>query len=105
MRAFSAEGTLHGVQTRLDSIRALGVNTIRLMPIYPGGQLRSVGQRGSPYSVRNCREVNPEPGTIEDLRALVKAAHARHMAEVLEWVANHASWDNPRITPHKDKNY
>lgn len=94
LRAFSGQGTLKGVQARLDSIKNLGVNVIWLMPIYPMGELKGVG---SPYSVKNYKEVGSEYGTLEDLRALVKEAHDKNMAVILDWVGNHTSWDNPWI--------
>src|SRR4051794_4473338 len=47
MRSFSKNGDLKGVTDRLDSIKALGVNVIYLMPIYPVGVLKSVN---SPYA-------------------------------------------------------
>lgn len=97
LRAFSTSGTFAGVTARLDSIKALGVNTIWLMPIYPVGQQNSVGQLGSPYSVRNYKEVSSEYGTLDDLRNLVAQAHAKGMAVILDWVANHTAWDNPWI--------
>jgi glycosidase len=102
MRAFSSEGNFKGVQARLDSIKALGINVLWLMPIHPVGVLNSVGQLGSPYSVKNYKEVNPEFGTLEDLQNLVKEAHNRNMAVIIDWVANHTSWDNPWITAHDD---
>lgn len=97
LRAFSTSGTFAGVTARLDSIKALGVNTIWLMPIYPVGQINSVGQLGSPYSVKNYKEVSPEYGNLDNLRQLVEQAHTRGMAVILDWVANHTSWDNPWI--------
>jgi len=102
LRAFSQEGTLNGVRERLNSIKDLGVNVIYLMPIYPNGVLNSVGQLGSPYSVRDYKAVSEEYGTLEDLRALVQEAHALDMAVVLDWVANHTSWDNAWITEHPE---
>lgn len=52
---------------------------------------------GSPYAVRNYLEVNPEFGDLATFRRLVEEAHNRNMAVVLDWVANHTSWDNPWI--------
>src|SRR4051812_1634762 len=49
MRAFSTTGNFKGVQARLDSIRALGVNVLYLMPVYPVGVVNSVN---SPYCVK-----------------------------------------------------
>jgi glycosidase len=92
MRVFSPEGNFRGVIARLDSIRALGFNVVYLMPIYPVGQKRSVN---SPYCIRDYTAVNKEFGTLEDLRHLVEESHARGMAVILDWVANHTAYDHP----------
>jgi cyclomaltodextrinase len=99
MRAFSSAGNFAGVTARLDSIKNLGANVVYLMPIYPIGVARGVN---SPYAVKDYREVNPEFGTLADLRTLVDAAHARGLSVMLDWVANHTSWDNLWVTQHKD---
>ncbi len=99
MRGFSQAGNFRGVLARLDSIKALGVNVVYLMPVFPIGKLRAVD---SPFAVQNYTAVNPEFGTLADLRALVAAAHARHLAVMLDWVGNHTSWDHPWITQHPD---
>jgi glycosidase len=95
LRAFSPAGDLPGIIDRLDEIKALSVNVIWLMPIFPIGQLNTVN---SPYCVKNYTEVNPELGTLNDLKTLVKEAHKRDIAVILDWVANHTAWDNPWIT-------
>lgn len=97
LRAFSQTGDFQGVTGRLDTLQALGINVIWLMPIHPVGQINSVGQLGSPYSVQNYLEVNPEFGDLEDFKALLDAAHQRGIDVVIDWVANHTSWDNPWI--------
>ncbi len=99
MRAFSQGGNFAGVTARLDSIKAIGVNVLYLMPIYPVGVVKSVN---SPYSVKDYSAVNPEFGTLTDLRALVDGAHARGLSVMLDWVANHTSFDNAWITDHPD---
>jgi glycosidase len=95
IRAFSTDGNFQGVIDRLDQIKELGVNTIWLMPIHPVGQVRSAGGLGSPYAVQNYLEVNPEFGDLTKLRELVDEAHERGIAVMIDWVANHTSWDNP----------
>lgn len=102
IRSFSEEGNFKGVQARLDEIDELGVNVIYLMPIYPVGVLRSAGGDGSPYAVKDYKSVNPEFGTLKDLRTLVEEAHKRGIAVMLDWVPNHTAWDNPWIKEHKD---
>lgn len=93
-RSFSEKGDFKGVTDRLDSIKALGINVIYLMPIYPVGELKSTN---SPYATRNYDEVGKEFGTLADLRELVDGAHKRKIAVMLDIVANHTSWDHPWI--------
>ncbi|MDI1256569.1 MAG: alpha-amylase family glycosyl hydrolase [Flavobacterium sp.] len=102
IRAFSQQGTLNGVKAKLNDIKDLGANVIYLMPIYPVGTLNSAGGLGSPYAVKDYKAVNPDFGTLEDLRSLVTEAHNMGMAVVLDWVANHTAWDNAWITEHPD---
>ncbi len=99
LRAFSSSGDLQGVINRLDQLKALNVNVIWLMPIYPIGQINSVN---SPYCVKNYYEVGSEFGALADLRTLTTEAHNRNMAVVVDWVANHTAWDNPWITQHPE---
>lgn len=91
IRSFSSGRNFAGVTARLDSVKALGVNVIYLMPIHPVGKEKAFN---SPYSVKDYKAVNPEFGTLNDLRTLVDGAHQRGMAVLLDWVGNHTSWDN-----------
>jgi glycosidase len=95
MRAFSSAGNLQGVTERLDSIKNLGVNVVYLMPVYPVGTVQSVN---SPYAVKDYKAVGSEFGTLGDLRTLVTEAHNRNMSVIMDWVANHTSWDNTWIS-------
>lgn len=99
---FSSEGTFQGVVNRLDSVKALGVNTIWLMPIHPIGVVKKNGTYGSPYAVKDYFSTNATYGTIENFKTLVTEAHNRGLAVVIDWVANHTAWDNSWITDHKD---
>jgi glycosidase len=99
IRAFSPTHDLQGVSARLDQIKALGVNVIYLMPVYPVGTYKSVN---SPYCIQNFDTVGAEYGTLTDLRNLVDGAHNRNMAVILDWVVNQTSWDHPWITQHPD---
>ncbi|MBK8698811.1 MAG: alpha-glucosidase C-terminal domain-containing protein [Saprospiraceae bacterium] len=94
LRAFSPTGNINGVIDKLDHIEALGVNVIWLMPIHPIGQVNSVN---SPYSVKDYKGIASEYGTLNDLRKLTDEAHARGIAVILDWVANHTAWDNAWI--------
>jgi len=91
--------TLAAARTRLATIRDLGANVLWLMPVQPEGRLGAVG---SPYAVADYTSVNPDLGSLEDLRALVTEAHARGLSVVLDWVADHTAWDHPWITAHPE---
>ena len=99
MRAFSSTHNFQGVTNRLDSIKALGVNVIYLMPVYPVGVYKAIN---SPYCIRSLDSVGSEFGTLTDLRALVDGAHSRNMAVIMDWVVNQTSYDHPWITQHSD---
>lgn len=102
LRSFSPEGTLPGLERRLDELDRLGVTVLWLMPIHPVGVKGRKGTLGSPYAVQDYLAVNPEFGTMDDLKSLVAAAHARDMKVILDWVVNHTAWDHPWITEHPD---
>jgi glycosidase len=101
-RQFSAEGTLKAAQTQLPRLKSLGVDIIWLMPVHPIGSKNRKGSLGSPYAVKDYRAVNPELGTLADLKAFVAAAHGQGMHVILDWVANHTAWDNPIATARPD---
>ncbi|MEM6336289.1 MAG: alpha-amylase family glycosyl hydrolase [Bacteroidota bacterium] len=99
---FTPEGTFQAMIPRLDELKALGVNTLWLMPIHPVGQERKKGDLGSPYAIQDYFDVNPAFGTRDDFRALVDSVHARDMKLIIDLVANHTAWDNAWITEHPE---
>ena len=101
-RQFTPEGTFRAARAELPRLRELGVDILWLMPVHEIGVQNRKGTLGSPYSVRDYYSVNPEFGTMEDLRAFVEEAHAQGMHVILDWVANHTAWDNPLVTEHPD---
>ncbi|MFN8276105.1 MAG: alpha-amylase family glycosyl hydrolase [Chitinophagales bacterium] len=102
VRQYSREGTLKAVEAQLPRLRAMGVDILWLMPIYPIGEVNRKGTLGSYYSVKDYRAVNPEFGTMDDLKHLVAEAHKKDMKVILDWVPNHSSFDNALITQHPD---
>lgn len=90
-KAFARQNALNAVSARLDEIQKLGVNVLWLMPVYEQGVKDAVG---SPYCVKDYKKLNAGYGTMEDLKALVTKAHGKGMRVILDWVANHTSWDN-----------
>ncbi len=102
IRQYTKEGTLKAFQKHLARLQKTGVDILWLMPVYPIGEKNRKGSMGSYYSVRDYRKVNPEFGTLEDLKMLVEDAHRRGMHVILDWVANHTAWDNPWAAAHPD---
>ncbi len=96
-RQFTPEGTFKAAESRLPRLKALGADILWLMPIHPIGETNRKGSLGSPYSVKDYYGVNPEFGTLEDLKSFVRAAHELEMRVILDWVANHTAWDNPLV--------
>lgn len=101
-RQFSEEGTFKAVQQELPRLKDLGVDIIWLMPIHEIGEKNRKGKLGSPYAVKDYYSVNPEFGTLQDLKDLVNAAHDMKMYVILDWVANHTAWDNVLVSQHPD---
>ena len=102
VRQYTPEGTFKAFEANLPRLRSMGVDILWLMPIFPIGQEGRKGSRGSYYAVRDYRGVNPEFGTIDDLKHLVKAAHAQGFKVILDWVANHSAPDNPLTKQHPE---
>jgi cyclomaltodextrinase len=101
-RAFSASGDFNGITARLDELKNLGVDVLWLMPIHPIGEKLKKGTLGSPYAVKDYYAINPEYGTTNDFRRLVKEAHAHQQRVILDLVANHTAWDNVLIAAHPE---
>ncbi len=101
-RQFTPEGTLAAAEAQLPGLAKLGVGILWLMPIQPIGEVERKGSLGSPYAVRDYRVVNPELGTLADLRRFVATAHKLGMHVILDWVGNHTAWDNVLVKAHPD---
>jgi len=102
VRDHTAAGTFSALRDDLDRIQALGVDIIWLMPIQPLGKKNAKGSLGSPYSIRDYYNVNPDFGTLQDFKELVAAVHAQGMHIILDFVLNHSSWDNDLLAEHPD---
>ena len=98
-KLYGSSGAFGKIQDRLDDIRALGTDILYLMPIYEQGKKNAIG---SPYCIKDFQAVNTSYGSLEDLRSLVDAAHAKGMKVMFDWVANHTSWDCSWTSEHKD---
>jgi glycosidase len=101
-RQYTPEGTFNAFQKELPRLKKMGVDIIWMMPINPIGVKNRKGSLGSYYSVKDYKAINPEYGTETDFKALVTEAHKLGMHVIIDWVANHTSWDNVWMKDHPD---
>lgn len=101
-RQFTPEGTFAAAREQLPRLRAMGIDIVWLMPVQPIGVTNRKGTLGSPYSVRDYYGINPEFGSLDDLKAFVAEAHRLGLHVILDWVANHTAWDNVLVTQHPE---
>ena len=108
LKLYGNSGAFSKVQARLDEIKALGTDILYLMPVYAEGKdvlpgLPGNKPFGSPYCIRNYKEVNSLYGTLDELKALVNAAKAKGMKVMFdcpEWYEHKA--DGSIAWPTKD---
>lgn len=82
-------GDLLGIVEGLDHLASLGVDALWLSPIFTS-PMADFG-----YDVADYTDIDPTFGTLDDLDALVAAAHARGLRVLLDWVPNHTSDQHP----------
>lgn len=82
-------GDLKGITAKLDYLKALGVNTLWLNPIYVSPQI------DNGYDVSDYYQLDPTFGTWDDFAELVKQVHAKGMELILDLVLNHTSDQHP----------
>jgi len=78
-------GDFIGLEQKLDYIKDLGCDTIWLSPHY----MSPMDDNG--YDVSNYLDVNPDFGTLDDFKHLVKSAHALGIKVITDLVLNHTS--------------
>lgn len=78
-------GDLKGVLSKLDYIKSLGVDAIWFSPLYVSPQ-KDYG-----YDIADYRNIAPEYGTMEDVKAVLDGAHERGLKVVMDLVVNHTS--------------
>lgn len=121
IRQYSSEGTFSEFTKDIPQLKELGVKVVWLMPVFPISETKRKATGGpdskfasdfpeeeqskylgSYYAVTDYTKINPEFGTIEDFRELVKTAHDNGIYVILDWVPNHTGWDHVWIKEHPD---
>ena len=119
IRQYSKSGTFKAFTKDIPQLKQLGVKIIWVMPIFPisetkrkatGGdfayliedEVERNKMLGSYYAVSDFTKVNPEFGTIDDFREMIKMAHDNGMYLILDWVPNHTGWDHKWLTTNPE---
>jgi glycosidase len=119
IRQYSPEGTFAAFTKDIPKLKKLGVKILWITPIHEIGiknrkakgdlsieaitdTVEKKKYLGSPYSVKDYRSINSNYGTKEDFQKLVKTAHKNGIYVILDWVANHTSWDHAWVTQHPE---
>lgn len=102
VRQYTPEGTFNAFAAHLPRLKRMGVQTLWFMPITPIAQKNKKGTLGSPYACSDYTSINPEFGTMQDFKNLVKSAHEQGFKVIIDWVANHTGWDHRWTTEHPD---
>ncbi len=90
-------GDLKGLLNRIDYIAGMGFTSILLTPV-----TKTYGEYHG-YSPYNFFDVESNFGTMEDMRAVVAAAHAKGIYIILDFVINHTApvWQYDAANPYE----
>lgn len=102
LRQYSKEGNFKAFARQIPRLKDMGVQIIWFMPLHPIGIPHRKGSMGSYYSISDFKAINPEFGTAADFKQVVEACHALGIKVIMDWVANHAAWDNVWTKTHPD---
>lgn len=82
-------GDFKGLTARLDYFTTLGINTLHILPHYPSPMV------DDGYDIKDYRNVRPELGTLDDMRAFIAEAKQKNIRIILDLVLNHVSVEHP----------
>ncbi|MDB5232547.1 MAG: hypothetical protein JWN76_3352 [Chitinophagaceae bacterium] len=102
VRQYTAEGTFNAFAKSLDRLKDMGVQTLWFMPINPISKKDRKGVLGSYYAVADYTSINPEFGSMNDWKNLVKQAHDKGFKVIIDWVPNHTGADHRWLASHPD---
>lgn len=102
IRQYTKEGSFKAFESALPRLKEMGVEILWFMPITPISKVDRKGTLGSYYAVQDYTSINPEFGTMEDWKALVKMAHEMGFKVITDWVANHTGADHKWLTRHPE---
>ena len=102
LHSYSQGGALKELTSQIQELKKFGITTVSLTPIHSIGELNRKGKYGSPNAVKDYYAVNPEFGTMEDLKELVRVIHQEGMKILIDLGINQAAWDSQLLMEHPD---
>ena len=102
IRQYTKEGTFRAFAEHLPRLKKMGIKLLWIMPVTPISKIDRKGTLGSYYAVSDYRSVNPEFGTMDDFKWLVKQAHDQGFKIITDWVANHTGADHPWLKTNRN---
>ncbi len=102
VRQYTKEGTFAAFQKHIPRLKNMGIKVLWFMPIQPIGVLNRKETLGSYYSIKDYKGINPEFGNLKDFKNIITEAHQSGMKVIIDWVANHTSWDNDWVNTHPE---
>ena len=102
LRSIAETESFKSLALLIPAIKKLGITVISLSPIHPIGELNRKEKLGSPYTVKDFYDVNPEYGAWEDFKSLVRTTHQHGLRIIIDLVANQAAWDSQLLMEHPD---
>lgn len=94
LRQYTNNGTFSAFEKELPRLKEMGVEILWFMPITPISIEKRKGSLGSYYACSDYVSTNPEYGSLDDFKLLVKSAHNLGMKVIIDWVANHTGADH-----------
>ena len=78
-------GDLRGIIEKLDYLKELGINAIWICPCFKSPQV------DNGYDISDYMDIEPEIGSMDDIKCLINEAHKKDIKIIMDLVANHTS--------------
>lgn len=82
-------GDIPGIISKLDYLKELGIGAIWLSPVYKSPNY------DNGYDISDYYDINPEYGTLDDMKRLFAEAKQRDIRIIMDLVINHTSDEHP----------
>ena len=79
LRQYTPSGSIKEFRSHLPRLKSMRIDILWFMPIHPIGEVNRKRYLGSYYSVKDYFDINPEFGTLNEFKFLVKEIHKMDM--------------------------